>query len=78
MTDKTLNIFLTLLLGLGGIAVSLLAWLQPMPVLGRILATFVGMLSLSWVVIRLPLMRSGADIDAVEVPAEVKNKDKLS
>jgi hypothetical protein len=78
MTDKTLNIFLTLLFGVGGIAVSLLAWLQPMPVSGRILATFVGMLGLSWAIIRLPLMYSKADINAVRVPAEVKTKDKPS
>jgi hypothetical protein len=76
MTDKTLNILLTLLFGIGGIAVSLLAWLQPMPVSGRILATFVGMLGLSWAIIRWPLMYSRSDIDTVKVPAEVKTKDK--
>jgi hypothetical protein len=78
MPYKALNIFLTLLFGIGGITVSLLAWLQPMPVLGRILATLVGMLGLSWAVIRWPLMYSRADIDAVRVPAEVKTKDKPS
>ena len=46
MTDKALEKFLMLLFGMGGITILILAWVQPMPVSQRILATFLGSIGL--------------------------------
>ena len=42
MIDRSLGIFLKALFGMGGITILILAWVQPMPVSERIVATFIG------------------------------------
>jgi uncharacterized membrane protein YfcA len=76
MTDKTLNIFLLLLFGVGGIVVSVLAWVQPASISERIFTTLVGLAGLSWALSRLLPANSKAGIDTVRVPAEVKAKNE--
>ena len=43
MKDKSLGIFLVVLFGISGIAILILAWLQPMMTSERILTTFIGL-----------------------------------
>ena len=57
MRDKSLDIFLMVLFGIGGITILVLAWLQPMPLTDRILTTFVGSIGLVWVSIRALLFK---------------------
>ncbi|GEM_PF-1083435 len=52
MTDRTLDIFLMVLFGLGGLTILTLAWVQPMPASERILATIIGSIGLVWVFFR--------------------------
>ncbi len=42
MKDQSMNVLLMVLFGLSGIAILMLAWLQPMPVADRIIATVIG------------------------------------
>ena len=52
MTDKSLDIFLMVLFGLGGLAILTLAWVRPMPTSERILTTIIGAIGLVWVSLR--------------------------
>jgi len=52
MTDRSLDIFLMVLFGLGGLVLLTLAWVQPMPVSERILTTIIGSIGLVWVFFR--------------------------
>ena len=51
MRDKALDIFMIVLFGLGGIAILILAWVQPMPLLERVSTTFIGSTGLLGVLI---------------------------
>ena len=77
MRDKSLDIFLMLLFGISGVAILMLAWLQPMVVPERILTTFIGSVGLLVAVIRAPRLKSGKDrTDDASVLAEVEVADK--
>ena len=57
--DKSMSIFLVVFFGISGAVITIMAWLQPMPVSERILVTFVGsvglLVELVWgLMIRLP------------------------
>jgi len=72
MTDgKVRDIFLVAFFGMAGIAVLILAWIQPMSVPDRILTTFAGSAGLLLALTRtimLRLVRAG--VDAAPVPVE--------
>ena len=75
MTDKGLEIFLMLLFGMGGTTILIVAWVQPMPVFERILATFIGSIGLFGGLVRLLLLRSKANIYAGNIPAKVDTEN---
>jgi hypothetical protein len=52
MNDKSLDIFLMVLFGAGGITILIVAWAQPMPVLERVLTTSIGLIGPFWVLSR--------------------------
>jgi len=58
MMDKSLSIFLIVLIGMAGIAIVLLAWIQPIPMHDRIFTTFVGSMGIVAVSIRALTLRS--------------------
>ena len=77
MRDKTLDIFLIVLFGLGGIAILILAWVQPMQVSERIFTTIVGSIGPFWVLIRAPLLRSiSANMGDAKASDEVEVKNE--
>ena len=52
MRDKTLDIFLMAVFGVGGIIILIIASVQPMPASEKILSVFIGSAGLLWVVVR--------------------------
>jgi len=56
MRDTFLDAFLMALFGMEGISIMLVVWLQPMPLVERILATSIASVGLLWVVIRTVLL----------------------
>jgi len=77
MSDKSLDIFLMVLFGIGGITVLIVAWAQPMSVPERILTIAIGSIGLLWVLGRALSLRSrlakvGIGKNLVEV--EMKKK----
>ena len=56
--DKSLSIFLIVLVGMAGIAIVLLAWIQPIPMHEKIFPTFVGSMGIVAVSIRALTLRS--------------------
>jgi hypothetical protein len=63
MDDKSLDIFLSVLFGIGGLAILILMWLQPMPLFERILSISIGSIGVVWLLIRILLwnpQRAGA------------------
>jgi hypothetical protein len=58
MVDKVLQIFIMVLFSVLGIAILVLAWVQPIPLAERIITTFVGLVGLSWVMLRVLRIRS--------------------
>ena len=56
--DKSLDIILMALFGIGGIAILIIAWMQPMLTSERILNTFIGSIGILWVLIRMLIRRS--------------------
>jgi len=74
MQDKALGIFLVMLYGIGGIVILVVVWVQPMPLVDRMLATFVGSVGLVWASIQalflMPVRTKtnvGTDLPEVEV-----------
>ena len=57
MKNKTLNILLMVVFGIGGIATLAVAWGQPLSLSDRILPTFGGVIGLAWVLILAMLSR---------------------
>ena len=56
MGDKSLDIFLMIVFGIGGIIILITAWIQPMSVLERVLTVSIGSIGLFWVLVRtIPL-----------------------
>jgi uncharacterized membrane protein YhaH (DUF805 family) len=77
MRDKSLSIWLTLLFGIPGIAVLMLAWLWPALVMDKIAASFVGSAGLSVALIQaLMLKRSPGRTDNKQIPVKVGAEDK--
>jgi hypothetical protein len=73
MRDKSLEIFLMALFGIGGTTILIMAWAQPMPVSQRIMTTFVGSIGLFWVLIRVLMLRlAPANLGVDKVTAEVE------
>jgi hypothetical protein len=58
VVDKGLQIFIVVLFSVLGMAIVVLAWVQPMLVAERIITTFIGLVGISWVLLRVLLMRS--------------------
>ncbi len=77
MIDKTLDIFLIVLFGAGGMTILLLAWIQPMSLSERILSTSIGAIGLFWMLLRTLQFRSlhaGNDAGPDTVNIEVEDK----
>ena len=75
MVDKSLSIFLTVLFGVAGAVVLMLAWLRPMPESDRVLTVIVGSAGLIIAFVRALLLKSvqtrtGTEQVTVEVDAE--------
>ena len=52
MKDKTLDVFMMVLFGTGGIIILTLAWVQPMSMPERILTISIGSIGICWALIR--------------------------
>jgi len=63
MRDKSLDVLLMILFGIGGITIMVLTWSQAMQLPERILSTSIGMIGLIWTASRFHLLKS--------VPAEL-------
>ena len=75
-SDRALDIMLMILFGMGGLAVMVIAWVQPLFTMERILATLIGSAGFFWVLARVLLMRrSRTDTDDVLVPV-IRRDDK--
>ena len=75
--DKTLDIFLILLFGVGGVAILILAWAQPMSLPERIMTTSIGSIGLLGMLVRVLLRKPPqADTSAESVPVKSQNEDK--
>ncbi len=75
--DKSLDIFLMVLFGMGGITILILAWAQPMLLPERILTTSVGSMGLLWVFVRALVRRPlRADTSVALVLLEAQSEDK--
>jgi hypothetical protein len=73
MKNKTLNMALMVIFGVGGIATLAIAWGQPLPLSDRILPTFGGVIGLAWVLILVVLPRLTPvkpDTDRLQVIAD--------
>jgi hypothetical protein len=73
MKNKTLNMVLMVIFGIGGIATLAIAWGQPLPLSDRILPTFGGVIGLAWVLILVVLPRLTPvkpDTDRLQVIAD--------
>jgi hypothetical protein len=57
MTDKGLDRLLYGIFGIGGMAILILVWIQPMTLSERILAIFIGSIGLLYALIRALLSR---------------------
>ncbi|MFH1002740.1 MAG: hypothetical protein V1780_01190 [Chloroflexota bacterium] len=75
MKDKTLEVFLKLLFGLGGITLLVTAGVQPMLASERVLTASVGAIGLGWVFLGWVLPRAGKD-NLKAVPAEVAARER--
>ncbi len=53
MKDRTLDIFMVALFGVGGVIILILAVSQPMPLPDKLLAVSIGSLGLGWALFRL-------------------------
>ena len=58
MKDKSLNITLISIFGISGIAMLMLAWLQPMPGSERVMAFFIGSIGLLVALIRTVMLKT--------------------
>ena len=77
MRDKPLGIFLMVLFGISGIAILMLAWLQPMLASERILTTFVGSIGLFVALVRALMLKSPqAMTDGEQVLVKVEFEGK--
>ena len=73
MHDKSLDVFLMVWFGVGGVIILIIAWVQPMPLSERILSVFIGSVGLLWVLIRaLMLTASMARAAIGKSPSQVK------
>jgi hypothetical protein len=73
MKNKTLNMVLMVVFGVGGIGTLAIAWGQPLPLSDRILPTFGGVIGLAWVLLLAVLPRLTpvkADTSKVKVIAD--------
>ena len=58
MRDKSLDVLLMILFGIGGITIMVLTWSQTMQLPERILSTSIGMIGLIWTASRVRLLKS--------------------
>lgn len=58
MRDGDFNMFLGVLIGVGGITILIFTWIQTMPISERIFDTFIGSIGILWAIIRVPLLES--------------------
>jgi len=73
--DKSLGLLLMVLFGVSGVAILVLAWLQPMPERERILSTFIGASGLLVALSRGLLLKS-VKVGTDTGPTMVKVEDK--
>ncbi len=77
MGYKSLDIFQMVLFGIGGIAILILTWVQPMPLIERILSMSIGSIGIFWVLIHVLLrkpLRAGTDRTPVTVKLDSTDK----
>ena len=76
MKDKSPDILLLLLFGIGGIAILAMTWTRPMPASEWILNTLIGFSGIFWVSLRILLksMKSATDNRHVSVEADSSDK----
>ena len=75
--DRSPGIFLTILFGVLGLTVLMLAWLWPATASDRIIAILVGSAGLFWALVRIPSLRhSPGRTDDEQVPVNVKAEEK--
>ena len=58
MKDKSLDVLLMILFGIGGITIVVLTWSQAMQLPERMLSTSIGMIGLIWTASRVRLLKS--------------------
>ena len=58
MREKSLDVLLMILFGIGGITIMVLTWSQTMELPERILSTSIGTLGLIWTAARVRLLKS--------------------
>ena len=58
MKDKSLDILVMILFGIGGITIMVLTWSQAMQLPERILSTSIGTIGLVWTAARVRLLKS--------------------
>jgi hypothetical protein len=75
MRDKSLDIFLMVLIGMPGIAILVVACTRPMLITEMILAISIGLAGLFWVFTRALLLKTmPAETGTEKVPARTKTK----
>ena len=75
MKDKTLGIWLIVMFGISGLAITLLAWLWPALESDRVMATLAGSIGIGIAVTYAFMLRkSPGDRNEKQVPVEVENK----
>jgi len=74
--DRSLGILLMVLFGGSGIFILAFTWLQPMPLMERVLSNVLGAIGLGVALSRLPSLKlCQAEAQAERVPAEFKSRD---
>ena len=77
MRDLASNMFLTVFFGLTGMAILILAWIQPMPVSERILSTSAGAVGPLVALIRALMLKfARTSTNAAPIPVEARVQDK--
>ena len=75
MKDKTLGIWLIVIFGVSGLAITVLAWLWPALESDRVMATLAGLIGIGIAVTYAFMLRqSPGGSDQEQVPVEAENK----
>ena len=74
--EKSCRMFFSVLFGIMGITLLILAWLIPIDASDRIIAAVVGSAGLFVAVIRIPASRRTAETEPKQVPANAETEEK--